>query len=103
MTISRCWSSLLSDGPCPTSCSDCSAGASPTGVDNHVERSPSNIRVDFPIYGASRSLRTTIFQRAAGGLIFRAGKKQERVVVRALNDVSLRLEDNDRLGLIGHN
>jgi len=62
-----------------------------------------NIRVDFPIYGATRSLRTTIFQRAAGGLIFREGKHQERVVVRALNDVSLHLEEGDRLGLIGHN
>jgi ABC-type polysaccharide/polyol phosphate transport system ATPase subunit len=62
-----------------------------------------NVRVDFPIYGAQRSLRTTIFQRATGGLIHREGKNQERVVVRALNDVSLRLEEGDRLGLIGHN
>ena len=62
-----------------------------------------NVRVDFPIYGAQRSLRTTIFQRATGGLIHREGKHQERVVVRALNDVSLHLEEGDRLGLIGHN
>ena len=62
-----------------------------------------NVRVDFPIYGAQRSLRTAIFQRATGGLIHREGKHQERVVVRALNDVSLHLEEGDRLGLIGHN
>src|ERR1700675_3361869 len=62
-----------------------------------------NVRVDFPIYGAQRSLRTAIYQRATGGLIHREGKHQERVIVRALNDVSLHLEEGDRLGLIGHN
>jgi ABC-type polysaccharide/polyol phosphate transport system ATPase subunit len=62
-----------------------------------------NVRVDFPIYGAQRSLRTAIYQRATGGLIHREGKHQERVIVRALNDVSLQLEEGDRLGLIGHN
>jgi ABC-type polysaccharide/polyol phosphate transport system ATPase subunit len=63
-----------------------------------------NVRVDFPIYGApQRSLRTTIFQRATGGLIHRDGRHKERVVVRALSDLSLRLEEGDRLGLIGHN
>jgi ABC-type polysaccharide/polyol phosphate transport system ATPase subunit len=63
-----------------------------------------NVRVDFPIYGAhQRSLRTAIVQRATGGLIHREGRHKERVVVRALSDVSLRLEEGDRLGLIGHN
>jgi ABC-type polysaccharide/polyol phosphate transport system ATPase subunit len=62
-----------------------------------------NVRVDFPIYGAQRSLRTALVQRATGGLIQREGKNQERVVVRALTDLSLRLEEGDRLGLIGHN
>jgi ABC-type polysaccharide/polyol phosphate transport system ATPase subunit len=63
-----------------------------------------NVRVDFPIYGAQqRSLRTAIVQRATGGLIHRGGRQKERVVVRALSDVSLRLEEGDRLGLIGHN
>ena len=63
-----------------------------------------NVRVDFPIYGAQqRSLRTAIVQRATGGLIHREGRHKERVIVRALSDVSLRLEEGDRLGLIGHN
>jgi ABC-type polysaccharide/polyol phosphate transport system ATPase subunit len=63
-----------------------------------------NVRVDFPIYGAQqRSLRTTMVQRATGGLIHREGRHKERVVVRALSDVSLRLDEGDRLGLIGHN
>ena len=63
-----------------------------------------NVRVDFPIYGAQqRSLRTAIVQRATGGLIHREGRHKERVIVRALSDVSLQLEEGDRLGLIGHN
>src|SRR5258708_2385805 len=63
-----------------------------------------NVRVDFPIYGAQhRSLRTAIFQRATGGLIRREGKYRERVVVRALSDISMTLEEGDRVGLIGHN
>jgi ABC-type polysaccharide/polyol phosphate transport system ATPase subunit len=61
------------------------------------------VHVDFPIYGAQRSLRRAILQRATGGIIERRGKHQERVVICALNGVSMRLEDGDRLGLIGHN
>jgi ABC-type polysaccharide/polyol phosphate transport system ATPase subunit len=62
-----------------------------------------NVRVDFPIYAAHRSLRTALFERATGGLIQREGKKQERVIVKALSGVSMSLRDGDRLGLIGHN
>jgi ABC-type polysaccharide/polyol phosphate transport system ATPase subunit len=63
-----------------------------------------NVRVDFPIYGAQhRSLRTAIMQRATGGLIYREGRNNERIIVRALNGVSLHLEEGDRLGLVGHN
>src|SRR5271169_5873460 len=63
-----------------------------------------NDRVDFPIYGVQqRSLRTAIMQRATGGLIYREGRNKERIIVRALSDVSLQLEEGDRLGLVGHN
>jgi ABC-type polysaccharide/polyol phosphate transport system ATPase subunit len=63
-----------------------------------------NVNVDFPIYGAQqRSLRKAIFKRATGGSIERDGKNQDRVTVKALNDISLTLHDGDRLGLIGHN
>jgi ABC-type polysaccharide/polyol phosphate transport system ATPase subunit len=63
-----------------------------------------NVRVDFPIYGVQqRSLRTTIMQRATGGLIYREGRNHERIIVRALNGVSLHLDEGDRLGLVGHN
>jgi ABC-type polysaccharide/polyol phosphate transport system ATPase subunit len=62
-----------------------------------------NVRVDFPIYATQRNLRTAIFNRATGGLIQHQGKRQDRVVVKALAGVSMTLEDGDRVGLIGHN
>ncbi len=64
----------------------------------------SNVTIDFPIYGAShRSLRQTLFART-GGLIRHEGQgRQQRTIVRALNDVSFTLRNGDRLGLIGHN
>ena len=63
-----------------------------------------NVNVDFPIYGAQqRSLRKAIFERATGGRIQREGRNNERVIVKALTDISLTLRDGDRLGLVGHN
>jgi ABC-type polysaccharide/polyol phosphate transport system ATPase subunit len=62
-----------------------------------------NVTVNFQIYGSSRrSLRTTLLART-GGLIRREGAHGQRVVVRALENVSFALKDGDRLGLIGHN
>ena len=63
-----------------------------------------NVSAHFPIYGAhQRSLRKALFQRATGGSIEREGKNNDRVIVKALTDISLTLHDGDRLGLIGHN
>ena len=63
-----------------------------------------NVNAHFPIYGAQQwSLRKTLLQRATGGSIEREGKNSERVVVKALTDISLTLHDGDRVGLIGHN
>jgi ABC-type polysaccharide/polyol phosphate transport system ATPase subunit len=62
-----------------------------------------NVSAHFPIYGGRRSLRKAIFQRATGGSIEREGKNNERIRVKALNDISLTLNDGDRVGLIGHN
>ena len=62
-----------------------------------------NVTVDFPIYGASRqSLRKTLFAKT-GGLIRHEGSREQRVIVRALENVSFTLKEGDRLGLIGHN
>ena len=62
-----------------------------------------NVSAHFPIYGAQQSLRKAIFQRAIGGSIERTGKHSDRVMVKALTDISLTLQDGDRVGLIGHN
>jgi ABC-type polysaccharide/polyol phosphate transport system ATPase subunit len=61
------------------------------------------VTVDFPIYGSRhRSIRTA-FLGKTGGLIRREGSRQQRVTVRALENVSFQLEHGDRLGLIGPN
>ena len=62
-----------------------------------------DVTVDFPIYGSTKSFRTELFSRATGGLIRREGRNNGRVSVRALEQVSLKLEHGDRLGIIGHN
>jgi ABC-type polysaccharide/polyol phosphate transport system ATPase subunit len=62
-----------------------------------------NVNVDFPIYGAQRSFRKALFERATGGFVQRDAKKGDRVVVKALTDISFTLTDGDRLGLVGHN
>ncbi len=61
-----------------------------------------NVSVDFPIYGGgSRSLKKTLIHAGTGGRLARdAGN---RICVRALHDVSLQLEDGDRLGIVGAN
>jgi ABC-type polysaccharide/polyol phosphate transport system ATPase subunit len=61
------------------------------------------VHVEFPIYGVHRSLRKAIFSRATGGLIQRGDDQSHRVIIKALNDVSLQLNEGDRLGLVGHN
>lgn len=61
-----------------------------------------NVIVDFPIYGAEKSFRSAL-KAATGGLIRREGNYNERVTVRALEDISLKINHGDRLGIIGHN
>jgi ABC-type polysaccharide/polyol phosphate transport system ATPase subunit len=62
-----------------------------------------NVTLTFPIYGPQRSLRQSLFARGTGGLIQRSGKAGDRIVVKALDGVSLELRNGDRLGLVGHN
>lgn len=61
-----------------------------------------NVCVDFPVYNAScRSLKKRLIQVATGG---RLNTNQEgKVVVRALDDISFKLMEGDRVGLLGHN
>jgi lipopolysaccharide transport system ATP-binding protein len=61
-----------------------------------------NVILDLPIYHASaRSLRRKLIEYTVGGQI-RSGAG-DRVVVRALEGVSLSFTDGDRVGIIGHN
>jgi ABC-type polysaccharide/polyol phosphate transport system ATPase subunit len=63
-----------------------------------------NVSVDFPVYGARRSFRKALFERATGGSVEQgAGRHQGMLVVKALSNVSMRLKEGDRIGLVGHN
>ena len=63
-----------------------------------------NVSVDFPVYGARRSFRKALFERATGGLVEQGeGRHQGMLVVKALTNISLRLHEGDRVGLVGHN
>jgi lipopolysaccharide transport system ATP-binding protein len=58
------------------------------------------LSLDFPLYHSARSLRRMVLSRVAG----RTGADaQDRVVVKALRDVSFSLKSGDRLGLVGTN
>lgn len=62
-----------------------------------------HVHVEFPIYGPQRSFRNALFDRAAGGIVRRDGKRQDHVIINALQDINFELSNGDRLGLIGHN
>lgn len=58
--------------------------------------------VDFPIYNAnSRSIKKLLIRASTGGNLSSEGNG--RVVVRALEDLTFRLKDGDRVGILGHN
>lgn len=61
-----------------------------------------NVSIEFPIYNAnSRSLKKRFIRLATGGTVVKDAN--HRVMVRALNDLSLTFEHGDRIGVIGHN
>lgn len=61
-----------------------------------------NVSVEFPIYNSSsRSLKNRVLSVATGGKIER--RSDRTVIVRGLDDVTISLNDGDRVGLIGHN
>src|SRR5579863_4617405 len=59
--------------------------------------------VDFPIYDSDRSLRKLLFRTSIGGAVTQDATRRHRLTVRALDNISLELNEGDRLGLIGHN
>lgn len=61
-----------------------------------------DVVVDFPIYsGTSRSIKTSFVRAATGGALARDAS--DRVVVRALDGITLDIREGDRVGLVGHN
>ncbi|MEY4427237.1 MAG: hypothetical protein RL535_1535 [Pseudomonadota bacterium] len=61
-----------------------------------------NMTVDFPIYGiASRSFKNTFLRSATGGRVAR--NASDKVVIRAIDNMSLNLKEGDRVGIYGHN
>lgn len=60
-----------------------------------------NVFLEYPVYGThSRSLKTSMLNFATGG---RLNRNERTVKVEALKNIKLKLQDGDRLGLIGHN
>jgi ABC-type polysaccharide/polyol phosphate transport system ATPase subunit len=62
-----------------------------------------NVVTEFPIYGAQPSLRSALFGRVGGVLRRGSNGAGKRVVVRALDNVSLTIRHGDQLGILGHN
>jgi ABC-type polysaccharide/polyol phosphate transport system ATPase subunit len=62
-----------------------------------------NVTADFPIYGSQVSFRNALIGRVVGGVLRRPSDTGNRVIVRALDNVSLTIKHGDQLGLIGHN
>ncbi|WP_296696987.1 DUF29 family protein [Thiocapsa sp. UBA6158] len=62
------------------------------------------VSVSFPVYSsATRSIKNRLIQSATGGQI-RSESGSDRIsVVQALQDINLKLESGDRIGLVGHN
>ncbi len=61
-----------------------------------------DVVVEFPIYGTQgRSLKNTFIRAATGGILARDAA--QRVVIRAINNVSFAFKEGDRVGIIGHN
>jgi len=68
------------------------------------------VSVEIPIYsGLDRSLKLNLFRSAGGGAVLRSAggiigrDRRNRIVVRALDDVTLHVEDGDRVALLGRN
>lgn len=58
--------------------------------------------IEFPIFNANgRSLTSRLLQVATGGKL--DADPNGRVVIRALDQLSFKLQDGDRVGLLGHN
>ncbi len=61
-----------------------------------------NVSLDYNIYSVrAQSLRNALVNMTVGGVLMR--NSRDLTVVRALSNISFRLEEGDRLALLGHN
>ena len=61
----------------------------------------SGVSVSFPIQSAgNRSFKNAVIAVSTGG---RVGSESKHVVVQALDNISYKFEQGDRVALIGHN
>src|SRR4051812_13321621 len=59
------------------------------------------VSVSFPIYSAgNRSFKNAMIAATTGG---RVGSESNHVIIQALDQVTYKFEDGDRVALIGHN
>ena len=59
-----------------------------------------DVSISYPIFNShSRSLRTAVFSKLGGKIV----SHNRTVVVEAIKNLSLNLEDGDRIALLGHN
>lgn len=59
-----------------------------------------NVSISYPIFNShSRSLRTAVFSKLGGNIV----SHNNTVVVDAIKDLTLNLENGDRIALLGHN
>ncbi|TCS10424.1 ABC transporter ATP-binding protein [Caulobacter sp. BK020] len=61
----------------------------------------SGVTLDYPVYSVrAKSLRSAMFARKIGGQMY---NNQDVTIVRALSNISFKLQEGDRLALVGHN
>ncbi|MDR3491447.1 MAG: ABC transporter ATP-binding protein [Gammaproteobacteria bacterium] len=61
-----------------------------------------SVSVEFPVYNVNaRSLKKEFLRLATGGTV--REDENHRVIISALNDISLTISHGDRIGLVGHN
>ncbi|MEM8727768.1 MAG: ABC transporter ATP-binding protein [Chlamydiota bacterium] len=61
-----------------------------------------NLSIDFPVYGTGkRLLKKELIRLATGGMI--KSNEDKTMTVKALSNISLRIENGGRLGIIGKN
>jgi ABC-type polysaccharide/polyol phosphate transport system ATPase subunit len=61
-----------------------------------------SVSVEFPVYNINaRSFKKSFLRLATGGAVVE--DENQRVIVSALDNINMRIEHGDRIGLIGHN